>query len=175
MSASAKRITAQELPARARAHATGDRLLMLSGPSLNLLGEREPEIYGTTTLAEIEGRVASAASAAGLRLVEALQSNHEGVLIDRLHRRNFDWVLINPGGLTHTSVSLRDALLAVERPFAELHLSDPAERESFRRVNLVEDVAAIRVRGQGAAGYEVAVQLIADLRAEVRAAGGSRA
>lgn len=147
----------------------GARLLMLSGPSLNLLGEREPEIYGTTTLAEIERSVAVASDAAGLQLVEALQSNHEGVLIDRIHRRDFDWILINPGGLTHTSVSLRDALLAVERPFAELHLSDPAERESFRRVNFIEDVAAVRVRGHGAAGYETAIRMIAELRSEVRA------
>ena len=174
MSASANRITAQDLPARARAHAIGDRLLMLSGPSLNLLGEREPEIYGTTTLAEIEGRVARAASAAGLRLVESLQSNHEGVLIDRLHRRDFDWVLINPGGLTHTSVSLRDALLAVERPFAEVHLSDPGTREPFRRVNLVEDLAVVSVRGHGASGYLRAVALIAELRSAARAADGDR-
>lgn len=172
MTASAVRIGAQEIPARQRAHAAGARLLMLSGPSLNLLGEREPEIYGTTTLAEIEQRVAAAAAATGLHLVEALQSNHEGELIDRIHRRDFDWVLINPGGLTHTSVSLRDALLAVERPFAELHLSDPAEREPFRRVNFIEDVAAVKVRGQGAAGYEIAVRLIAELRDELRDAAG---
>ena len=126
-------------------------------------------------LAEIEALVARAASAVGLRLIGALQSNHEGVLIDRLHLRDFDWVVINPGGLTHTSVSLRDALLAVERPFAELHLSDPAAREPFRRVNLVEDVAAVKVRGHGAAGYEIAVTLIAELRAEARAAERSRA
>ena len=175
MGASASRVAAEELHPRTRAHATGNRLVVLSGPSLNLLGEREPEIYGTTTLAEIEDLVARAASAAGLRLIGALQSNHEGVLIDRLHLRDFDWVLINPGGLTHTSVSLRDALLAVERPFAELHLSDPAEREPFRRVNLVEDVAAVKVRGHGAAGYEIAVTLIAELRAEARAAERSRA
>lgn len=170
-----KRIELAAMSARTRAHAVGDGLLLLSGPNLNLLGEREPETYGTTTLAEIEASVATAAAAAGLHLVDAVQSNHEGELIDRLHVRDFSWLIINPAGLTHTSVSLRDALLAVERPFAELHLSDPAERESFRRVNLVEDVAAIKVRGQGAAGYEVAVQLIADLRAEVRATGGSGA
>lgn len=170
MTASAVRIGAHELPARQRASAMGSRLLMLSGPSLNLLGEREPEIYGTTTLAEIEARVDAAATAAGLQLVGTLQSNHEGVLIDRIHRRDFDWLIINPGGLTHTSVSLRDALLAVERPFAELHLSDPAEREPFRRTNFVEDVAAVKVRGQGAAGYEIAVRLIVELRNELRAA-----
>ena len=160
---------------RQRANAAGRRLLMLSGPSLNLLGEREPAIYGTTTLAEIEQRVAAAATAVGMQLVEALQSNHEGTLIDRIHRRDFDWILINPGGLTHTSVSLRDALLAVERPFAELHLSDPAEREAFRRTNFVEDIAAVRVRGQGAAGYEVAIQLIAELRSEAQSLSERRA
>ena len=171
MAASANRAAATELSPRTRVHAIGDGILLLSGPSLNLLGEREPEIYGTTTLAEIEAIATSAASAAGLRLVAALQSNHEGELIDRLHRRDFDWVLINPGGLTHTSVSLRDALLAIERPFAELHISDPAAREPFRKVNFLEDIAAIKVRGHGAAGYEIAVKLIAELRAEARAMG----
>ena len=168
------RIDLAAMNPRARAHAAGDGLLLLSGPNLNLLGEREPETYGTTTLAEIEAAVASAAAAAGMRLVEALQSNHEGVLIDRLHRRDYSWVLINPGGLTHTSIALRDALLAVERPFAEVHLSDPATREAFRRVNVVEDLAAVTVRGCGAAGYPRAVALIAELHRAARSAEGAR-
>ena len=97
-----KRIELAAMSARTRAHAAGDGLLMLSGPNLNLLGEREPETYGTTTLAEIEASVATAAAAAGLHLVDAVQSNHEGELIDRLHVRDFSWLIINPSGLTHT-------------------------------------------------------------------------
>lgn len=168
------RIELAAMSARTRAHAAGDALLMLSGPNLNLLGEREPETYGSTTLAEIEALVATAAAAAGLQLVDAVQSNHEGDLVDRLHLRDFSWLIINPGGLTHTSVSLRDALLAVERPFAEVHLSDPGTREPFRRVNLVEDLAAVSVRGHGASGYLRAVALIAELWSAARAADSDR-
>jgi 3-dehydroquinate dehydratase-2 len=163
----ATRLRAEDLSPRTRAYAAGDEILLLNGPNLNLLGEREPERYGSTTLDEIETRVASAAEAAGMTLVDSFQSNHEGDLIDRLHVRDFSWVIINPGGLTHTSVSLRDALLAVERPFAEVHLSNPEEREAFRHISLLEDVAAVAVRGMLAAGYERAVALIAELRAEV--------
>jgi 3-dehydroquinate dehydratase-2 len=163
----ATRLRAEDLSPRTRAYAAGDEILLLNGPSLNLLGEREPARYGRTTLDEIETRVASAAEAAGMTLVDSFQSNHEGDLIDRLHVRDFSWVIINPGGLTHTSVSLRDALLAVERPFAEVHLSNPEEREAFRHISLLEDVAAVAVRGMLAAGYERAVALIAELRAEV--------
>jgi 3-dehydroquinate dehydratase-2 len=167
MSERAERIRADALTVRVREHARGNELLLLSGPNLNLLGEREPETYGITTLAEIETAVERAARAADLELVDAVQSNHEGDLIDRLHVRDFSWLIINPGGLTHTSVALRDALLAVERPFAEVHLSDPTTREPFRRINFVEDLAAVTVRGLGAAGYERAVALIAELRAEL--------
>ena len=167
-----KRIELAAMSPRTRAHAAGDGLLMLSGPNLNLLGEREPETYGTTTLAEIEASVATAAAAAGLHLVDAVQSNHEGELIDRLHVRDFSWLIINPSGLTHTSVSLRDALLAVERPFAEVHHSDPGTREPFRSVNFVEDLAAVSVRGYGATGYLRAVALIAELWNAARAADG---
>ena len=166
MTERASRISAAELPSRTRAHAAGGEILLLNGPSLNLLGEREPERYGTTTLEEIETRVGTAAASAGMTLIAPFHSNHEGDLIDRLHVRDFSWVIINPGGLTHTSVSLRDALLAVERPFAEVHLSNPEERESFRRISLLEDVAAVAVRGMLAAGYERAVALIAELREE---------
>lgn len=165
-----RRVDLAALPPRVRAHAAGTTLLMISGPNLNLLGEREPETYGTTTLAEIEAAVATAAAAAGLHLVDAVQSNHEGELIDRLHVRDYSWLIINPGGLTHSSVSLRDALLAVERPFAEVHLSDPSTREPFRSVNFIEDLAAITVRGYGASGYPRAVALIAELH---HAAGAS--
>ena len=107
------------------------RVLVLQGPNLNLLGTREPEIYGHDTLDDIHAEIAARAAELGLE-VAFFQSNHEGALIDRLHERDFDAAIVNAGGLTHTSVALRDALLAVERPFWEVHLSDPATREPFR-------------------------------------------
>jgi len=136
------------------------RVLVLNGPNLNLLGTREPEIYGTTTLAEIDEGLVRRGAELGLT-VETFQSNHEGVLIDRLHRRDFDWAIVNAGGLTHTSVALRDALLGIGRPFVEVHLSDPSKRETFRRVNFLHDIAAERIVGQGAAGYAAALEFIA--------------
>ena len=136
------------------------RVLILQGPNLNLLGTREPEIYGRATLDEIHAGIA--ARATELRLeVAFFQSNHEGALIDRLHERDFDAVIVNAGGLTHTSVSLRDALLAVERPFIEVHLSDPSTREPFRTVNFLSDVALESIVGQGARGYHLALESIA--------------
>jgi 3-dehydroquinate dehydratase II len=136
------------------------RVLVLNGPNLNLLGTREPEIYGPTTLAEIEDGLRLRAAELGLE-IDFLQSNHEGALIDRLHRRDFDWAIVNAGGLTHTSVSLRDALKAVGRPFVEVHISDPDRREPFRRVNYLHDIAAERIAGKGAAGYALALDFIA--------------
>jgi 3-dehydroquinate dehydratase-2 len=137
-----------------------NRVLVLNGPNLNLLGTREPEIYGHTTLTEIDERLVRRGAELGL-LVETFQSNHEGVLIDRLQQRDFDWAIVNAGGLTHTSVSLRDALLGIGRPFIEVHLSDPSKREPFRHVNFLHDIAAERIVGRGAAGYTAALELIA--------------
>jgi 3-dehydroquinate dehydratase-2 len=136
------------------------RVLVLNGPNLNLLGVREPDIYGHTTLAEIEEGLRKRGRELGLE-VETFQSNHEGVLIDRLHKRDFDWAIVNAGGLTHTSVALRDALLGIGRPFVEVHLSDPSKREPFRHVNYLQDIAVERIVGQGAAGYTMALELIA--------------
>ncbi len=136
------------------------RVLVLNGPNLNLLGTREPEIYGRATLAEIEEDLRKRALELGLE-VETFQSNHEGVLIDRLHQRDFDWAIVNAGGLTHTSVALRDAFLAVGRPFVEVHLSDPSKREPFRHVNYLHDIAVEQIVGQGASGYTMALELIA--------------
>jgi 3-dehydroquinate dehydratase II len=136
------------------------RVLVLNGPNLNLLGLREPEIYGHTTLAEIEDGLRKRGAQLGLD-VECFQSNHEGDLIDRLHVRDFDWSIVNAGGLTHTSVSLRDALKGVGRPFVEVHISDPGEREPFRHVNYLHDIAAERIVGRGAAGYTMALEMIA--------------
>jgi 3-dehydroquinate dehydratase-2 len=142
-------------------------VLVLQGPNLNLVGTREPEIYGYETLDEIHTGIAARASELGLA-VDFFQSNHEGALIDRLHRRDFDVAIVNAGGLTHTSVSLRDALLAVQRPFVEVHLSDPARREAFRHVNYLRDIALESIVGQGARGYHLALEAIA------RRYGGAR-
>jgi 3-dehydroquinate dehydratase-2 len=137
------------------------RVLVLEGPNLDLLGTREPEIYGRQTLAELHQLVASHAAGLGLD-VDFFQSNHEGALIDRIHERDFDVAIVNAGGLTHTSVSLRDALLGVDRPFWEVHLTDPATREPFRRVNFLRDIARASIVGQGSNGYLLALDAIAE-------------
>jgi len=136
------------------------RVLVLNGPNLNLLGTREPAIYGRETLDEINAGIAARAAELDV-MITFFQSNHEGALIDRLHARDFDAAIVNAAGLTHTSVSLRDALLAVERPFAEVHLSDPSTREPFRRVNFLEDIAAARFVGLHARGYTLALEELA--------------
>lgn len=130
------------------------RLLLLNGPNLNLLGTREPELYGRETLADVEALVAETAAGAGFE-VRAVQSNHEGVLIDAVHaaREDCAGIIINPGGLTHTSVSLRDALSAVALPVAEVHISDVYAREEFRHHSYIRDIAAVHVVGEGVAGY----------------------
>ncbi|OIJ33703.1 MULTISPECIES: type II 3-dehydroquinate dehydratase [unclassified Microbacterium] len=141
------------------------RLLLVNGPNLNLLGTREPEVYGTATLADVERITAETAAALGFEL-RALQSNHEGVLIDAIHDARADCagIVINPGGLTHTSVALRDALTGVALPFAEVHISDVYAREEFRHHSYLHDVAAVRVIGRGVEGYADAVRdLVAQL------------
>lgn len=136
------------------------RVLVLQGPNLNLLGTREPEIYGHDSLDDIHAEIRARADELGLD-VDVFQSNHEGALIDRLHQRDFDAAIVNAGGLTHTSVSLRDALLGVQRPFWEVHLSDPSMREAFRSVNFLHDIAVESIVGQGKRGYLLALQAIA--------------
>ncbi|HZU93098.1 MAG TPA: type II 3-dehydroquinate dehydratase [Microbacterium sp.] len=140
------------------------RLLLVNGPNLNLLGTREPGIYGSATLADVERIAADAAAASGFEL-RAIQSNHEGVLIDAIHdaREDCAGIVINPGGLTHTSVSLRDALTGVGLPFAEVHISDVYAREEFRHHSYLHDVAAVRVVGRGVDGYGDAVRELAAL------------
>jgi 3-dehydroquinate dehydratase-2 len=137
------------------------RVLVLQGPNLNLVGTREPEIYGHDSLEDIHREIAARAAELGVE-VAFFQSNHEGALIDRLHERDFDAAIVNAGGLTHTSVALRDALLAVQRPFWEVHLSDPATREPFRHVNFLSDVAVASFVGQGKRGYMLALEAIAE-------------
>lgn len=136
------------------------RVLVVQGPNLNLLGSREPEIYGHQTLHELQVEIQHWAVALGLEVVH-FQSNHEGALIDRLHERDFDAAIVNAGGLTHTSVALRDALLAIERPFVEVHLSDPSKREPFRAVNFLSDIALESIVGKGPQGYRLALDAIA--------------
>ena len=137
------------------------RVLVLQGPNLNMVGTREPEIYGYETLDEIHAGIAERAAELGLD-VDFFQSNHEGALIDRLHARDFDVAIVNAGGLTHTSVALRDALLAIQRPFWEVHLSDPWQRDEFRKVNFLHDIAVASIVGQGAQGYHLALEAIAE-------------
>lgn len=143
---------------------TERRLLLVNGPNLNLLGTREPDIYGTDTLSDVERIVADAAAAQGFE-VRAVQSNHEGVLIDAIHaaREDCAGILINPGGLTHTSVVLRDALAGVALPVAEVHISDVTAREEFRHFSYVREVAAIHVVGEGVGGYARATRLLIEL------------
>jgi len=135
------------------------KLLLLNGPNLNLLGSREPAVYGTTTLADIEQAAQAQAEAAGATLA-CFQSNHEGALIDRIHTartEGVDAIVINPGGLTHTSVALRDALAGVAIPFVEVHLSNIHAREEFRHHSYLSGVARGVICGLGADGYRFAI------------------
>ncbi len=136
------------------------RVLLLNGPNLNLLGSREPGVYGADTLAAIEKRLTELARAAGHELV-AFQSNAEAELIGRIHGApgsGIAFLIFNPGAFTHTSIALRDALLAVRLPFVEVHLSNTHAREPFRHHSYFSDIAAGVITGLGAFGYELALQ-----------------
>lgn len=135
------------------------RLLLLNGPNLNLLGSREPELYGAATLADIEARLVKQAHSAGHEL-SAFQSNGEPELIARIHQARTEgiaFILINPAAFTHTSVALRDALLATRIPFIEIHLSNVHAREQFRHHSYFSDIAVGVITGLGAQGYELAL------------------
>jgi 3-dehydroquinate dehydratase II len=138
------------------------RLLLVNGPNLNLLGSREPEVYGTVTLADIEKLSTETAAEFGLE-VRAVQSNHEGVLIDEIQRARLDCcgIVINPAAFSHTSVAIADALKAVDLPVAEVHLSNIHRREPFRHHSYVSAVAEMVVAGAGAEGYATAVRYLA--------------
>lgn len=134
-------------------------LLLLNGPNLNLLGTREPEVYGRQTLADIEQELQAEALKLGHRL-SCFQSNHEGALVDRVQQARaepIDFILLNPGAYTHTSVALRDALLGVAIPFIEIHLSNVHAREAFRQHSYFSDIATGVIVGCGALGYRLAL------------------
>jgi 3-dehydroquinate dehydratase-2 len=139
---------------------TPQHILVLHGPNLNLLGTREPQHYGSLTLAEIDDLLSRRAAAAGVRL-EIYQSNSEGDLVDRVQaasQAGIDFVLINPAAFTHTSIALRDALAAVKIPFVEIHLSNVFAREPFRHHSYFSDLAVGVISGLGARGYELALE-----------------
>ena len=141
-------------------------ILVLHGPNLNLLGVREPGVYGPTTLSQIDAELTRIAADAGAKL-QSFQSNHEGALIDRIHASRGDGtghIIINPGGLTHTSVALRDALSAVALPFIEVHLSNVHARESFRHHSFLSSLALGVICGLGPNGYRLALQHLLSLR-----------
>ncbi|MDD5036121.1 MAG: type II 3-dehydroquinate dehydratase [Methylococcaceae bacterium] len=135
-------------------------ILVLNGPNLNLLGTREPEVYGRQTLQDIENLLIERAQGAG-HSIAFLQSNAEHGLIERIHlgfKEKIDFILINPGAFTHTSIALRDALLATQIPFIEVHLSNVHAREPFRKHSYLSDIAKGVICGLGAIGYELALQ-----------------
>ena len=137
------------------------KILVIQGPNLNLLGTREPEIYGSTTLDDIHQMLASAASEHGNQL-ESMQSNAEHQIIERIHaaRKNVDLILINPGAFTHTSVAIRDALAGVDIPFIEVHISNLLSRETFRHTSYFSDIARGVITGLGTNGYLLALDAI---------------
>jgi 3-dehydroquinate dehydratase-2 len=155
-----KRVVAK-IPGRTTGHRQ-DKILVLHGPNLNLLGSREPNIYGRQTLADVNRRLIAQGRLAGATVV-CFQSNHEGALIDRIQRaknEHFAHIIINPAGYTHTSVSLRDALAGVAIPFIEVHLSNVHAREPFRQYSYFSDLAVGTICGMGSRGYELALQFI---------------
>jgi len=152
-----------------------DTVFVLNGPNLNLLGLREPAVYGSTTLADVEAEVRAAGERLGLSIVFR-QSNHEGTLVDWLHeaRGNAAGVVINPGAYTHTSIALHDAIKAVELPVMEVHISNIFARESFRHHSYVSPVAAGVLCGLGTHGYVLALEALARIVATRNAAPSTR-
>ncbi len=142
------------------------KILVINGPNLNMLGKREPEIYGSLTLDRINNELVRRASQMGLEL-ECFQSNHEGAILDRIHQafdeRDIAGVIINPGALTHTSVALRDALVMLSCPKVEIHLSNIYKREPFRHKSMLADIVTGQITGFGHHGYTMALTALADM------------
>jgi 3-dehydroquinate dehydratase-2 len=135
------------------------RILLLNGPNLGRLGKRQPELYGTTTLTDVEEACAVRADSLGHTLA-AFQSNHEGALIDRIEEHDYDAIVINPGALTHYAYSLHDALVGAEVPVVEVHISDIMAREEWRHVSVIEPVVSHRIMGHGWRGYLEAIDYL---------------
>jgi 3-dehydroquinate dehydratase-2 len=145
------------------------KILVIHGPNLNMLGIREPEIYGTLTLAEIDDRLRALAAELSDVELECFQSNHEGALVDLIHQRHATGLagcILNPGGLTHYSVSLHDAVKAVDYPVIEVHLSTPQAREPWRHRSLITPVARGTIQGLGWRSYEAALRVLVSLARE---------
>ena len=139
------------------------KLLVLHGPNLNLLGTREPEVYGSTTLADVEAGLRAQGEALGVEVL-CFQSNHEGAIVDRIHAARTEgvgWILINAGAYTHTSVAIRDSLAGVAIPFVEVHISNVHKREAFRHHSYLSDIAEAVMVGFGTQGYGLALQFVA--------------
>jgi 3-dehydroquinate dehydratase-2 len=134
-------------------------ILVIHGPNLNMLGKREPDIYGATTLEEIDARLQAHGSSLGLT-VETYQSNHEGDIVDKIQQSlgHFRGIIINPAAFTHTSIAIRDALLLLDVPIVEIHLSNIYKRESFRHRSMIADIAEAQISGFGAHGYLLALE-----------------
>lgn len=139
------------------------KVLVINGPNLNLLGSREPHIYGSTTLADVENGLRAQGEALGVEVL-CFQSNHEGAIVNRIHAARGEgvgWILINAGAYTHTSVAIRDALAGVAIPFVEVHISNVHKREAFRHHSYLSDIAEAVMAGFGTQGYVLALQYIA--------------
>ena len=139
------------------------KVLLINGPNLNLLGSREPQVYGSTTLAELENGLRAQAQGLDLEL-ECFQSNHEGAIVDRIHQARSDgvgFVIINPGAYTHTSIAIRDAFAGVDIPFVEVHISNVHRREAFRHHSYLSGIAVAVMAGFGTLGYSLALLFVA--------------
>ena len=144
-------------------------VLLINGPNLNLLGTREPDVYGSTTLTEVEAALTVQAAEAGLE-VDCFQSNSEGEIIDRIHAARTDgtaFIIINPGAFTHTSIAILDAVKAVGIPTVEVHISDPDAREEFRKVSYIRAACVASIKGHGLEGYLEALRLLRQLQKPV--------
>jgi 3-dehydroquinate dehydratase-2 len=145
-------------------HKRHPRILVIHGPNLNMLGKREPETYGHTTLEEVNSELEKLGKSMGVA-VETFQSNHEGDIIDRIQQAigTCAGLIINPAAYTHTSIAIRDALLLLDMPIIEVHISDISKRESFRHASMITDISTDQVVGQGVRGYSIALETIAKL------------